>query len=209
LSTKITPFKAEIAFWVLVCCGLGFGIGFETRWGTQLTAPIASKENSAAIFDKPLLARPFTLPAADHFLEISLRPIFIITRRPAPAAPLQEPPKPKMEKGKFALTGTMIIGGQKFAHLLRKSGNKALVAEEGKTLDGYAIKEIRDSQVTLEQYGDTETLTLQTAKGSPVPPVPPTTLTPPATSGPPVTSVPPPAAARKNPLAFPPPVIKK
>lgn len=180
MSSSFTPWRAEAGFWLLLCGGLATGIGMETDWGRRLEPPAVALPAVSSDFAKPDLAEPFHLAAPDTFLETAMRPLFIVSRRPAPAAPPPEPPKPMMQKEQFQLTGITIVPSGKFAFLVEKAGNRARVVSEGKEINGITVKEISPDQVVLSQYDDTEVLILKTAKG------PAATVTPPAAVQPPV-----------------------
>jgi hypothetical protein len=169
MSGKISPLSVEIAAWAFLCSGLAIGIGIETDWGNRFVWPLSPVDNvTPAAFDKPALTEAFNLPPADQYLEIAMRPLFVVTRRPAPERPPpppQEPPKPLMQKGQFLLTGTMLVGEARFAQLLQKTGNKPHVIGQGKVINGMTVRDIQPNHVVLEQYGDSETLMLHTAKG--------------------------------------------
>lgn len=177
MSRGLTPWRAEMAFWTLLCGGLAVGIGQETDWGKRWQYPIADASPAPATFSKPTLSDPYRLPAADDFLEIAMRPLFVPTRRPAPAAPPPEPPKPSMIKDQFTLSGITVTPGGKFAFLIEKAGNKPRVVSEGREINGIRIKEIAADRVVLSQYDDTEILVLKTGKGSATPPPAPTGAT--------------------------------
>ncbi len=160
----MTPARVEIAFWLLIFVALGAGIGIESDWGKRLIWPVTETELPAASFDSPLLAVPYTQKAPDAFLETSLRPLFVVTRRPAPPPPPPPPPetpKPTMKKGQFLLAGTTIVGGIKFAHLLEVAGGKARTVPEGTEVNGILVKEVASTGVLLTQHGDSEHLVLR------------------------------------------------
>jgi hypothetical protein len=165
MSQMLTPQRFEIGFWLLLLGGLTAGIGDETDWGQRWQWPVAETTTAPAVFNKPVLAEPFHLPTPDTFLETTLRPIFVVTRRPAPIPPPPEPPRPSMKKDQFKLTGVTVVPEGKFAYLFDKAGNRTRVVGEGKEIDGIVVKEIRPDRVVLTQYDDTEVLQLRTAKG--------------------------------------------
>ncbi len=165
MTTTFTPFRIETAFWLTLCGGLAVAIGMETEWGTQWQHPWTVPQLPAASARLPALSEPYRLPEVDHFLDTSVRPLFFVTRRPAPAAPPPEPPKPTMKRDQFTLTGITVLPEGKFAFLTEKTGNKSRIVQEGKEINGITVKEIRNDQVVLGQYDETEVLMLKTAKG--------------------------------------------
>ena len=161
MSSSLTPLQAEAGFWLFVIIGLISGIAIETNLGRQMQWPVPESAETPPEFPKPALAEPFRLAAPDEFANITLRPLFIVTRRPAPAAPPPEPPKPSMQKGQFVLTGTIVVAEGKFAFLLEKAGNRSRVVAEGKEINGIMVKEVAKERVVLSQYDDTEVLILR------------------------------------------------
>lgn len=200
MSRLLTPRRVEAGFWLLLCGGLATGIGTETDWGRRWQWPVAEAALAPAAFTKPALADPFRLPAPDTYLETTLRPVFVVTRRPAPIPPPPEPPKPSMRKDQFVLTGTTLVPEGKFAFLLEKAGNKVRVVSEGKEINGLQVKEVSATRVVLVQHDDQEVLVLKTAKGPATPPTPAPAPTADATAAPiPTTtgaSAPPPLGRR-------------
>lgn len=161
------PLHVEAGFWLLLCGALAAGLGIETDWGRELHRPVAVAATEADSFQQPGLAEPFRMPPADEYIEMALRPPFIVTRRPAPPPPPPEAPKPTMKQGQFLLKGITIVGPAKFAFVLEKAGSKNHVLTEGKEINGIRVKEIAADRVILSQYDETEILPLQTAKGPP------------------------------------------
>ena len=164
MSVALTPIRVEAGFWLILWLGLAAGIGLETDWGRQMTSPVTQIAETPPEFPKPVLAEPFRLPPPDQFLDVTVRPLFVATRRPAPTAPPPEPPKPGMKKDQFILMGTAIVAEGKFAFLLEKAGNKNRVVAEGKEINGIMVREVTKDRVVLRQYDDTEVLVLRTNK---------------------------------------------
>ena len=164
MSALLTPIRVEAGFWLILWIALAAGVGIETDWGRVTRWPVKDAVETAADFAKPVLAEPFRLPPSDQFLGVTTRPVFIVTRRPAPVAPPPEPPKPSMQKGQFLLMGTTLVPEGKFAFLLEKAGNKNRVVAEGKEINGIMVKEVTAERVVLSQHGDTEVLMLMMNK---------------------------------------------
>lgn len=168
MSTALTPLRAETAFWLILCGGLAAGIGMETNWGRQQQWPAETTVEPRAEFSEPALAEPFRLPPSDQYVQITARPIFVVTRRPAPISPTSESAKSGMKKDQFILMGTTIAGGSKVAFLVEKAGNRNRVVAQGKEINGITVREVTADRVVLSQFGETETLVLKTNRPPPV-----------------------------------------
>jgi len=185
MNPALAPIRAEMGFWLILIAGLAACVGFETDWGRQTEWPLRPTAEAPPILAKPALTEPFRLPGSDQFPDISLRPLFIITRSPVPPAPSADS-KTSMKKDQFVLVGTTIVTEGRFAFLLEKAGNRSRVVAEGKEINGIMVREVSADRVVLSQNADTEVLLLKTNK------LPAGTLTPiPATLpvGPPPTAV--------------------
>lgn len=167
VSAALTPVRVETAFWIILCVSLAAGIGLEANWGRQVQGPVPIIAETPAAFSKPALAEPFRLAPPDQYSQMTARPIFIVTRRPAPTAPPPEAIKPSMKKDQFILMGTTIAGASKIAFLVEKAGNKSQVVAEGKEINGIMVKEVKADRIVLSQFGDTEVLVLRTNKPPP------------------------------------------
>lgn len=167
MSTALTPIRVETAFWLFLWVSLAAGIGLETDWGRRMQWPVKEIAETPPEFTKPVLSEPFRLPEPDQYLAIATRPIFVVTRRPAPPAPVAEAPKPSMKKDQFVLMGTAIVGQSKLAFLVEKAGNKRQVVAEGNEINGIMVKTITADQVVLSQHDDKEVLVLKTNKPAP------------------------------------------
>ncbi len=174
MSTALTPLRVETAFWLILCGALAAGIGLETNWGRQQQWPAETTVETRAEFSEPALAEPFRLPPSDQYVRITARPIFVVTRRPAPITPASGSPEPGMKKDQFILMGTTMAGGSKVAFLVEKAGNRSRVVAEGKEINGITVREVTADRVVLSQFGETETLVLKTNRpppGTPARPV--------------------------------------
>lgn len=159
MSGVLTPLRAEAGMWIILFAGLIVGIGVESDWGRKTEWSSALPETPAAAFVRPTLTEPYQLPAPDTFLETTLRPLFLPTRRPAPKLP--DIPKQAMKKGQFILAGTLIIGEVKFAQLIEIAGGRTHMIAEGKEVNGIAVRQVAPTSVVLSQYDETEVVPLQ------------------------------------------------
>jgi hypothetical protein len=141
------------------------GAALRERMATA-TAP------GAAVVQTKLLP---TIPAVNpdqEYAETGNRPLFIPTRRPAPAQ-VTPTTASAMNKGQFVLTGVTIAGPMKIALLREKSSGRVVRVEQGKDVNGITVAQIDPEQVTLTQGGDQEVVQLLVTKGTPAPAAPP------------------------------------
>ena len=98
-------------------------IAWETDFGRAVRKLPAPEE--------PIPARPVVTSLLPEFAiaggtaartDTVQRTLFNPTRRPAPVA-LAEQAKPRLQRGQFALTGTMVIGGKNTAFLRETAGD--------------------------------------------------------------------------------------
>jgi len=114
------------------------------------------------------------------------RTLFNPTRRPAPVV-AADATRSAMQKGQFALTGTMVVGGKNTAFLRENAGGKARRVIQGETINGILVAEVKADRVRLALGNDSEELVLRVAP-NPRPtvqpafpaPVPPAGAPPPA-----------------------------
>lgn len=193
MNGTLTPGRVEAAIWLTAIAGCVLWLGLRTDWARELRQPAPAFAPRLSSAEAPqLLPMPAPL-APEDAAEITARPLFVITRRPVPAAPpppAPEPPRPQMEKGQFALAGTSIVEGKAIAFLTEVRGGKYRVVPLGGTINGIRVADIQADRVVLAQFDDTETLTLpvRTVRASPAAPgapgaPPPAGSPPPGASG--------------------------
>jgi hypothetical protein len=135
-------------------------IALEAAFGLWPSgAPSAPK--AAAASEIKLLPPLATVMPDQAYPETVARPLFIATRRPAPAAPTVAG---NMTKGQFILQGVIAVGEQRIALLREKSSGKVHRVERGKEISGMTLSVVDNDKVTLAQGGDEEVLTLQIQK---------------------------------------------
>jgi hypothetical protein len=130
--------------------------------------------------------------AAGH-TEMVQRTLFNPTRRPAPVAP--EAGTARLQRGQFALTGTLVIDGKSTAYLKEVSGNKARRVLAGERINGMLVAEVSPDRVRLTLGDESEVLTLKVAT-NPRPTAPPAAPTTAAVAPPPA-----PGTAAQPPVA--------
>ena len=131
----------------------------------------------------------FTLPPLEQgYPETVNRPLFVVTRRPAPPPPPPTPPKPAMQKGQFILLGAIITKDVSIALLKEKSSGKTHRVKKGKEVNGITLEKVEAGKVTLTQGDDSEELTLKINAAPKPAPAPPAPANPPGQANPPARS---------------------
>jgi hypothetical protein len=90
------------------------------------------------------------------------RTLFNPTRRPAPTL-ATDATKARMQKGQFALTGTMVVAGKNTAFLRENAGGKARHVIQGETINGLLVAEVKADRVRLALGDESEELVLRVA----------------------------------------------
>lgn len=107
--------------------------------------------------------QPAAVPAGSDVVQ---RTPFNPTRRPAPTAvAAAEAVTPKLQRGQFALSGTMMIDGTVTAFLREVQGGKSRRVRQGETLNGMVVAEIKTDRVRLALGDESEELLLKVAAG--------------------------------------------
>jgi general secretion pathway protein N len=144
-------------------------IGLETDWGQTWRGsgmPTAATQPPAL---EAKVLPSFTLtPLATGYKETIERPLFVPTRRPAPAG---NSGAMAMKKGQFRLAGTTVGTDTAVAYLVEIANNKTHRVNKGGDINGMRVEMVTANRVTLQQGEETEELSLRTA-ASPRPPPP-------------------------------------
>lgn len=153
------------AIWIVPLVLLVLAIGWQTDWGREwVRVPPAI----ATAIPPPVTVTVLPAYAPDATVETSRdtidRTLFNPTRRPAPVA-LAEAPKPRMQRGQFALTGTLIAGGKATAILRENNGGKPRRVLQGETLNGMVVADVKADRVRLTLGDESEELSLKLAVG--------------------------------------------
>jgi hypothetical protein len=90
------------------------------------------------------------------------RTLFNPTRRPAPVL-AGDLSKQRLQRGQFALTGTMVIGGKNTAFLRETTGGKSRRVLQGDTINGLLVADVKPDRVRLALGDETEELVLRVA----------------------------------------------
>jgi len=148
-------------------------IGVETDWGRAVMGGrSAGSSTKAPTLDTKVLPQ-FALaplsPTGSGYRETVERPLFIPTRRPAPAG---NSAQVAMKKGQFRLAGTTVSEQISVAYLFETGTNKTYRVNKGADINGMTVESVFANRVVLKQGDETEELSLRTSS-SPRPPPPP------------------------------------
>ena len=150
-------------WWLLPLVVLAALIGWETDWGREVETPAPAPE---AVTPKPVVA--VLLPEYEIVggvatrTETVQRTLFNPTRRPAPpVAP--EGAANRLQRGQFALTGTMQVDGKSTAFLREVAGNRSRRVQQGESINGMLVAEVKPDRVKLTMGDESEELMLKVA----------------------------------------------
>jgi hypothetical protein len=150
--------------WGMPFLVIGLLIGWETDWGQGLKRV---PELDHAIVPRPLavaLLPEYKDGGAEGNRETVERTLFNPTRRPAPPAVVAAA-KSSMPKGQFVLTGTTVVDQKATAFLREVNGGRSRRVQQGETINGMLVAEVRADRVKFTQNDDAEELTLKVAAG--------------------------------------------
>ncbi len=164
--------------WALPFVVIGLLIGWETDWGQGLKrVPGLDHDIVPRAVALAVLPEYKVDGGVDGNRETVERTLFNPTRRPAPPS-IVAATKASMPKGQFVLTGTTVVDQKATAFLREVTGGKSRRVQQGETVNGMLVAEVRADRVKLTQNDDVEELTLRVAAGpkttvQPVAPPPP------------------------------------
>ena len=151
--------------WLVPLAMLVLLILWQTDWGRAF---LREPPSEAGIVARPLSVSllPEYQPAAapETARDAVERSLFNPTRRPAPAA-IAEGAKPRLQRGQFALSGTLMVDGKATAFLRETSGGKSRKVGQGETINGMVVTEIKPDRIRLTLGDESEELTLKLAVG--------------------------------------------
>jgi hypothetical protein len=147
-------------WWLVPLVALALIVGWETRWGSAFERRPAPAE---PIAPKPvvssLLPEYGIVGGMGPGTEMVQRTLFNPTRRPAPVA--LEAGAGKLQRGQFALTGTLVIDGKSTAYLREIAGNKSRRVLAGDKINGMLVAEVKPDRVKLTLGDESEELLLR------------------------------------------------
>ena len=151
--------------WLVPLVVLAVLILWQTGWGGGF---LHEPPTDTRIVAKPLIVSllPEYQPVAgpDVNRDVVERSLFNPTRRPAPVA-LAEVAKPRLQRGQFALSGTLVVDGKATAFLRETNGGKSRRVAQGETVNGMVVTEIKTDRIRFTVGDESEELTLKLAVG--------------------------------------------
>ncbi len=136
-------------------------IGWETDWGRLLVGEAVTESTPrVATLDSKILPVYGLAPMTAHYKETVERPLFVPTRRPAPASTASQT---AMKKGQFKLAGTTISAEVSVAYLFEAATNKTHRVNMGSEFNGMTVAKVEANKVVLRQGDDSEELSLRTS----------------------------------------------
>ena len=152
-------------YWLAPLAVLVVLILWQTEWGTALHR-VPPPDSGATPPPLALSLLPEYQPVAlpDGSRDVVVRTLVNPTRRPAPTA-VAEAAKPKMQRGQFALAGTLLVAGKATAILRETAGGKSRRVLQGETVNGMLVAEVRPNGVRLTLGDESEELALKLAVG--------------------------------------------
>ena len=152
--------------WLLPFAILALLIGWEADWGREWVhtppAIVAVTPQPVAVAVLPEY-QPVATPATRH--DMVDRTLFNPTRRPAPVA-AADTTKPRIQRGQFALTGTVVIDGKATAFLKEIAGGKSRRVAQGDMVNGMLLAEVKADRVKFTVGDESEELMLKVALNS-------------------------------------------
>ncbi|MDH5287814.1 MAG: hypothetical protein OEX23_14410 [Betaproteobacteria bacterium] len=192
-----SDFRMTALAWLAALAALAAVIGWETDWGRQVTRLHEIPAARAQPVTVALLPEYKLAGDAQERRDTVERPVFVPTRRPGPPPAAPEPPKPRIQRGQFVLTGTAVVEKDSIAFLREASTGKSRTVRKGDNVNGMTVASIAPDGVVLALGDETEPLSLKVAAG------PRTTIQPPVPGAAPAAG---PGAAPANATPKPPPV---
>jgi len=190
----------------LACAVLAAIVVFELVMAGSNPGSAGARKSAAA---EAKLLPPISAAAPDQvYPETVNRPLWIPTRRPAPAPVVAAA---SFAPGQFILQGVIVAGGTQIALLKEKTSGRMHRVEKGREVNGIQVAEVEAERVTLAQGDAREVIELRVqlpgAPGAPAAPAAASAAGPFATSAAPApaAAAPPPGAAAPAPSPAAPP----
>lgn len=150
--------KALTVLTVILSLALAGGIAYEWQRGESFRQEISKARIPVAKAATVALLPEFSLPPRESaYIETLTRPLFIPNRQGSLAG--SSGPQ-QMKKGQFALTGVIIVPGQRLAMLRDVTTGKSERVEQGQEIRGMLAERVDASVIVLKQGNETEELIL-------------------------------------------------
>ena len=165
MKTLRSSARAALA-WIAPFALVTVLLAWQTDWGRAFARTPPAETAAAAPAPLSVALLPEYQPAAtpDKNKDAVERTLFNPTRRPAPV-PMAEAPKTKMQRGQFALSGTIVVEGKTTAFLKETNGGKPRRVAQGETINGMTVTSIGPDRVKLTMGDESEELVLKVAAG--------------------------------------------
>lgn len=157
---RLHPFLTAAAALVVALLAV---IGFETQWGARVrpAVPVGAAKPAAPV-DARVLPTLAATAAEQAYPESVARPLFVPSRRPAPATP--QVAVAAMPKGTLTLQGVTIAGNTRIAMLREKQSGKVHRVEQGKVVNGMSVAQVESDRVVLRMGDESETVPMLVSK---------------------------------------------
>jgi hypothetical protein len=151
--------------WALPFVVIALLVGWETDWGHALKrVPAVDGKVAAQPVPVALLPEYRIEGGVDSRRETIERTLFNPTRRPAPPQ-ASSAAKSAVQTGQFVLTGTTVVDKKATAFLREVNGGRSRRVQQGETINGLLVAEVRADRVRLTAGDAVEELTLKVAAG--------------------------------------------
>lgn len=136
----------------------------EAQLGPRLLAQ-APPSRKAASTEVKLVPPVAAVAPEQAYPQMTARPLFTPTRRPAPAVEVAQ--AQAFQKGQFVLLGVTIAGNTRIAMLREKANGRLHRLAKGEEVNGIKVAEIDPDSVKMTQGGDSEVVALTVQKAIP------------------------------------------
>jgi general secretion pathway protein N len=135
-------------------------IGAEFYFGGSSGTRAAPRRAASA--ETKLLPQLSAVAPEQEYAQMTARPLFTPTRRPAPAQVVVA--QSAIQRGQFVLLGVIITNDLRIAMLREKSTGRIHRLEAGREVNGMKVAEIEPERVTMAQGAEQEVLVLSVQK---------------------------------------------
>jgi hypothetical protein len=137
---------------------LAIAVALELALGVSPGSADGAPARAVAPPDAKLLPPVVAQAPELSFPEMTARPLFTPTRRPAPPDPTAG--RASFARGQYVLQGVIAVGDQRTAMLKEKATGRIFRVDRGKDVNGIVVERIEPNEVTLAMGGEREDLAL-------------------------------------------------